>query len=143
MSIHSRFLPLAMILGATVTLSGCDLLGLGDISCDGSPQIEVGESINGTLQSGDGQDVDGAWLDAYILPIDTEGTSVTIDMTSSEVDAWLYLLEEDGSVVDVDDDGGSGLNARITQTLARGCYTIEATTFSPGDVGAYTLSVSG
>ncbi|MCY3952273.1 MAG: pre-peptidase C-terminal domain-containing protein [bacterium] len=65
---------------------------------------------------------------------------VTVDLESS-VDAYLYLLDGQGRVVDEDDDGGSGLNSRITRTLAAGTYRVEATTYSSGASGSFTLGV--
>ncbi|MCY3806605.1 MAG: pre-peptidase C-terminal domain-containing protein, partial [bacterium] len=65
---------------------------------------------------------------------------VTVDLESS-VDAYLYLLDGQGRIVDEDDDGGSGLNSRITRTLAAGTYRVEATTYSSGASGSFTLGV--
>lgn len=56
----------------------------------------------------------------------------TIDLTS-RVDTYLYLLRWDGSnwvIHTRNDDGGIGVNSKISQTLQAGQYRIEATTFS-------------
>ena len=69
---------------------------------------------------------------------------VTIDLTSS-VDTVLNLLRGAGTggmVVANNDDGGSGTNSRIIQTLQSGTYTIEATTFSAGVTGSFNISIS-
>jgi len=68
---------------------------------------------------------------------------VTIDLTSSK-DTYLFLLEgnnENGSIIERNDDGGTGFNSRITRTLAAGTYTIEATTYRT-DTGSFVLRVS-
>ena len=68
---------------------------------------------------------------------------VTIDLSSS-TDPYLYLLRgagTSGSVIESDDDGGSGTNSRIVHTLPAGTYTIEATTYSSGRRGRFTLSI--
>ena len=71
--------------------------------------------------------------------------AVEIDLVSSEFDAWLALREGadvEGRALVQDDDGGQGTNSRIATDLAAGRYTIEATSFTPGDTGAFTLTVT-
>ncbi|NOX91141.1 MAG: hypothetical protein GXP18_01425 [Gammaproteobacteria bacterium] len=68
---------------------------------------------------------------------------VIIDLQSS-IDTYLYLLNgagENGSVVASDDDGGSGFNSRIVRTLSAGTYTVEATTYSSGMTGSFSVSI--
>ena len=68
-----------------------------------------------------------------------------MDLTSPTVDTWLALRNGSGTgtgLIDADDDSGEGTNARISRTLAAGTYTIEATTFSGGETGSFTLSLS-
>ena len=69
-----------------------------------------------------------------------QAAPVTIDLTSASVNTWLALRGAAGLVTE-DDDGGQGANARISQTLDAGAYTIEATTFFGGVTGPFTLSV--
>ena len=72
-------------------------------------------------------------------------TAVTIDLTSS-VDTYLNLWSgttKTGSPLHSDDNGGSGTNARISQTLAAGSYIFEATTAQAGTTGSYSLTVAG
>ena len=71
--------------------------------------------------------------------------SVEIDLVSSEFDAWLTLREGadvTGRSLIHDDDGGQGSNARIDTALSAGTYTIEATSYAPGETGAFTLTVT-
>ncbi|MDE0669794.1 MAG: S8 family serine peptidase, partial [bacterium] len=72
--------------------------------------------------------------------------SVRIDLESS-MDTYLYLRrgldQRSGGHLVLNDDGGSGLNSRITRTLAAGDYTIEATTFRARRSGPFTLTVAG
>ena len=73
------------------------------------------------------------------------GSAVTIDLTSS-VDTYLHLWSgttKTDRPLYYDDNGGSGTNARISQTLAAGSYIIEATTKQTGMTGDYNLIVSG
>ena len=71
-------------------------------------------------------------------------TEVQIDLTSSQ-DTYLYLLrgaDANGTVVtDNDDFEAVSTNSRITETLAAGTYTIEATTYAEGVIGSFTLEV--
>ena len=76
-----------------------------------------------------------------------EATEVTIGLTSDE-DTYLYLLEgmgRDGMALHENDDivPATDTNSRIQETLAAGTYTIEATTYSVGQMGSFTLTVSG
>ena len=70
---------------------------------------------------------------------------VTIDLESS-VDTFLYLRRGDatsGSALQQNDDVVSGnTNSRIVATLPASTYTIEATTYSEGTTGSFTLGVS-
>ena len=73
--------------------------------------------------------------------------TVTIDLTSTSLDGYLYLLSGEGRsgrVVASDDNGGDGRNARIERELEAGVYTIEATTGgSPRRrTGAFELKVA-
>ena len=71
-------------------------------------------------------------------------TEVEINLTSAQ-DTYLYLLrgaDANGTVVTDNDDIESGnTNSRITRTLSAGTYTIEATTYSEGVTGDFTLSI--
>ena len=79
----------------------------------------------------------------YSFTLD-QRTEVQINLTSSQ-DTFLYLLrgaDADGAVVNYNDDVESGnTNSRITETLAAGTYTIEATTYGEGVTGSFTLEV--
>ena len=66
----------------------------------------------------------------------------------SDTDPYLYLREgeaKSGDVVAENDDvvPGTDTNSRIQGTLVAGTYTIEATTYSSGETGSFTLTVSG
>ena len=77
----------------------------------------------------------------------SEGSDVTITLESS-TDPYLYLRSGDaksGAVVHENDDvdPGTDTNSEIQATLGAGTYTIEATTYSAGETGSFTLTVSG
>jgi tetratricopeptide (TPR) repeat protein len=71
------------------------------------------------------------------------GKTYVIDMESFDFDAYLIVLGPSGKEVGRDDDGGGGLNARLTlRPTDSGTYQIVATSFTMGDVqGVYTLLI--
>ena len=76
----------------------------------------------------------------------TNSEEVTIELTSA-TDPYLFLLSgsgKNGSKLYENDDitpYGVNLNSRISETLAAGNYTIEATTYDAEATGNFTLSV--
>ncbi|MCP4219239.1 MAG: hypothetical protein GY765_31690, partial [bacterium] len=68
--------------------------------------------------------------------------TVTIDLESAE-DTYMYLVDSTGNILAQNDDGGNGLNSRITHQLpASGSYTIEATNRSYAQTGSFTVSLT-
>ena len=63
-------------------------------------------------------------------------------MDSDTLDTYLELFDEQGNVLDTDDDGGGGTNARLTTMVDPGTYYVVAKPFvSKGYVtGSYTLT---
>ena len=85
----------------------------------------------------------------YYTFILTESAEVSITLESSE-DAYLFLLDGDGRVLDADDDDddnqfalASSTDSGLRMTLPAGTYTIEATTYNPRITETFTLTVSG
>ena len=78
----------------------------------------------------------------------TEDSDISISLTSSEQDTYLYLTEgvgRDGDLVDENDDvdPGSDTNSLIeVEDLPAGEYTIEATTFEAEKTGDFRLVLS-
>ena len=72
---------------------------------------------------------------------------VTISLESTDADTYLYLRSGNAqsgmALAENDDHEGSLTMSQISKTLAAGSYTIEATTYAPGETGSFTLSVSG
>jgi hypothetical protein len=69
---------------------------------------------------------------------------LTVDLVSSDFDAYLIVRDPDGFTLGSDDDSGGELNARLHLILARdGTYRIIATSVADSARGRYTLSVSG
>jgi hypothetical protein len=105
--------------------------------------IECGQTRNATLNTLDcvttNQDT---YFDIWTFN-GQSGDMVTIDMTSTQVDPFLLLLDPNLDLFASDDDGGPGLNARISTTLDQtGLWGLSASGL-PGlaQTGAYTLSL--
>lgn len=77
----------------------------------------------------------------------TEATRVQIDLTSPVADSYVYLLDDTGTLLESDDDGGVRFNSRIVRALGAGAYTIEATNWGDRDLknlreAPYELSIA-
>ena len=102
----------------------------------------------------------GTWEPACVLPAGRMGRSgtfyarhytftlahaaqVTVDLTSSDQDAYLFLLQghgTDGTELRRNDDGGAGRNSKLTSiSLAAGDYTISASTYSRQRTGSFQV----
>jgi len=70
------------------------------------------------------------------------GMIYQIDMTSNDLDSYLYLVDDKGLVVAKDDNGGDKRDARIVYAPTRaGSFRIETTSARGNELGAFTLSV--
>ena len=116
--------------------SGCSE-GLGRIGSVGVSREGAWDGSCRSVHYGDGE---YARYYSFVL---TESGQVVIDLTSPTVDTWLALRYGTGTgfgLLAEDDDGGDGVDARITRRLEAGEYTIEATTLVGGVTGSYTLT---
>ncbi|NEO41912.1 MAG: tetratricopeptide repeat protein [Moorea sp. SIOASIH] len=69
------------------------------------------------------------------------GEAITIELTSSEFDAYLILVDPEQEKIAEDNDGGEGNNARVSLSLpSTGTYTVIVTTDKPEERGRYRLS---
>lgn len=99
-----------------------------------------GPSVAGRL----GQDsnilpADNSYFDTYAFE-GQAGQEIALDMISTEIDAYLILLDENGRDVAQDDDGGDRTNARLRTTLPTdGTYIVLANSYGPGESGRYQL----
>lgn len=72
------------------------------------------------------------------------GTEIQIDMVASDdsADPLIRLIGPDGTEVASDDDGGEGLNARLSYTIDQaGTYTVVASAFA-GNYGPYEITLT-
>ncbi|MEO1523572.1 MAG: peroxidase family protein, partial [Cyanobacteria bacterium J06633_2] len=83
-------------------------------------------------------------FDDFYLSGVTPGTLVQIDLTSTDTDPLLQLINADtGNVIASNDDGGSGFNARLQFTVQPNAdYILRSTTFGENATGTYTIESS-
>src|SRR6059036_1708208 len=108
------------------------------------PQISIGQTITGNLTGSDSLYPDTTYYKMYQF-MTTPNQETTIDLSSSDFDPVLIVRGEGLAQSIVDDDGGPGCAARVSQAfLARGSYRILVnTTTSPHrQTGRFTLAIS-
>lgn len=98
-------------------------------------------TVNGRLDSSSNRLEDKSYFNVHKFE-GKAGESVTINLTSSQFDAYLILLNPDNKLIAKNDDGGGGNRAKISITLATsGTYRIVVNTNKAGELGNYSLSL--
>jgi len=98
---------------------------------------------NGELRDGDETvpDSNGRIVDHYTFEV-VAGQQVEIDLTSNALDTLLMLQSPSGVNWENDDFEGQLGHSRLAMMLTEpGEYTASATTFQPGEMGAYQLVI--
>ncbi|MFT5485009.1 MAG: hypothetical protein ACI9GW_003679, partial [Halieaceae bacterium] len=71
------------------------------------------------------------------------GAVVKVDLESASIDTYLILIDSEDSIVAVNDDNSdNGSNSTVLVQLKPGTYQVVAATFSDGQAGIYSVSVS-
>ena len=96
--------------------------------------MSVGDTFNGSVS--DSTDAD--WVKITF----TAGEVYTINLTGNTLsDPYLYLMDSSGSEIARNDDGGLGLDSKLTYTASTsGTYYLVADAYST-NIGSYSLSV--
>jgi uncharacterized protein YjdB len=102
--------------------------------------IPFGQTADGVMSNSDCKLGDNTPIQRYRFTL-AQRTKVEIVMSSATVDPYLFLFDDKGTVLEEDDDGGTGLNARIMRTLAAGTYEVGANVFAGNSFGAFQLAV--
>ncbi|GAB4292373.1 MAG: hypothetical protein Fur0025_28060 [Oscillatoriaceae cyanobacterium] len=143
------------------TSSFSDQVGVYNLDVNGSGQLQAlstfdpdgiaaqlppQSSIPGRLGGGDPTDADrDAFYDDYLLNL-SAGSSITVKLSSSEIDAYLELYRQDtGELLDVNDDSGDGsFDSEITINAIPGVsnYIVRASSFSREE-GNYNIEALG
>ncbi len=100
--------------------------------------LTYGQAVSGALAANDCRLNDNTATQAFEFTL-TTATKVEILMTSTALDAYLFLADASLEVIAEDDDGGGGTNARIMQILPAGRYIVVANTYDADSYGAYQL----
>lgn len=110
------------------------------VSAGGKGLLDV--KVAGKLTDADPKDPGrGAPSKAHVVRLKA-GQVYTIDLVSSQFDAFLRLQDNKGKQLAEDDDSGGGLNARIIFKCPRdGEYRVICTSFNAQGRGAYVLTV--
>lgn len=104
-------------------------------------QVLRGQTVQGRLTSGDARLADNTYYQSWTF-YGQAGEMVTLEVTSTDFDAYAVIQDQNGNVLSRDDDSGGNLNARIVFTLPyTGNYRMLANTLRVGATGAYSLSV--
>jgi uncharacterized protein (TIGR03437 family) len=109
----------------------------------------LGQSIDGALSGNDCRSTldPETYADRYTFT-GQAGQQLTVKMSSSSIDTFLLLFGPDGKVMEWNDDFEYSSNAMTpgaggyVELSTNGIYTIEATSFGPGETGAYRLDIN-
>ncbi len=93
--------------------------------------VDTESDTQGSLSAGD--------LDYFHIEVSGSGTLEAY--TSSDIDTVGQLESADGALVRSNDDGGTDLNFRISETVTVGTYFIQVKGYDSDDTGSYTLHV--
>lgn len=102
--------------------------------------LTVGQTFSGTLAAADCKLADNSAIQNFTFTLTTE-TVLEIEMTSTVVDPYLYVLDANGKILAEDDDGGPGINARVLHLFPAGKYFVVANTFDANSYGPFQLTV--
>ena len=104
--------------------------------------LALGQPVEGRLALGDCEfALDDSYVDVYEVTLPAQAT-LQIEMSSSEVDAYIGFFSGAGVFLGEDDNSGGGRNARfITTPLDPGKYRIWANS-AGATAGAYSLTVT-
>ncbi|MGD1865281.1 MAG: trypsin-like peptidase domain-containing protein [Phormidesmis sp.] len=99
-----------------------------------------GQSIQGQLTTNsEVLPTDSSYYNAYSFE-GRRGQNISIEMSSTSVDAYLILLSPQGRDLIQDDNSGGNGNAKLVFTVPEnGTYTILANSYGSRETGAYAL----
>ena len=78
---------------------------------------------------------------AYTLNV-RRAIILNVELTSSQFDPYLYLLDKSLQLIATDDNTGGGKNARLYISVPAGTYTVLATSAVAAGVGDFRLAAS-
>ncbi|MEO7363768.1 MAG: Ig-like domain-containing protein [Gemmatimonadaceae bacterium] len=103
--------------------------------------IGVGQTFSGALVAADCRLGDNSTLQYFTFTLAAQAV-LEIEMTSTAVDAYLFVADANFNTLVEDDDGGpTGTNARVLRAFPAGKYYVAANAYDANSFGAYQLSV--
>lgn len=105
-----------------------------------SQAISPGQTVRGRLEGGDNTLDSGEYIDRWTFQA-RRGDVYEAVLNGTNLDPYLLVRGPGGLSEDNDDDAGSR-NSRLRFTVpADGTVTLGATTYEPGETGAYSLNL--
>ena len=102
----------------------------GDSRSAATP-VTVGSATPGGLEPGD--------VDFFEVEVSAARTLVAY--TTGDLDTFGYIEDDTGTVLDSDDDGGDGLNFRVSRDVEAGTFYIRVEGLGDDETGPYMLHV--
>lgn len=147
-------LPEAGTIKIAVTSYGAGATGEYDLSIDHQAaadntsisndvtRLEPGQPVAGELTASDNTLSQGEYVDSYSFDA-AAGQPITVDMISTDVDAFLAVILPDDKTIQNDDFAGQGSNSRVQfNAPMAGRYQVWTTTYAGGVTGTYTVKLS-
>jgi hypothetical protein len=107
--------------------------------------IQVGQTVTGTLATSDPEfPGDSTYFQRWILPV-TQFQTFTVDLESTDFDAYIMLTRGRGEKLVENDDGGGGCNARLVYTAQDDHpvrVVVNTASRPPRQTGRFTLRIA-
>jgi hypothetical protein len=125
-----------------MTAGECETLAGIVVTLPATGQLRVGAEVTGEITVSDPVSGDETYLQVWELPLQA-GERATVDLLSSDFDAFLYLVGPGIEGAAFDDDSAGACDARLTFTASEsGTFRVAVNTVLSGSVGSYRLRVT-
>ena len=120
--------------------------GVGVFASGSAAGVQGGDkgtqSYSGRLEKGDEQLSSNEYFDMYTFQA-SAGEEVAVDLRSNDFDPFLILMSPTDKDTQNDDYDGSSSHSRVEKVLDEsGEWRVVVTSYSPGDMGAYDLTIA-
>ncbi|MFZ4120025.1 MAG: pre-peptidase C-terminal domain-containing protein [Caulobacterales bacterium] len=108
----------------------------------GGSRLTPNAPIQASLAASDQRLSSGEFVDRFTF-MGRRGQRATLEMRSGQIDSYLMVTAPSGDQQDNDDANANTRDANLNFVLREdGEYQVSATSYSPGEVGAYTLRMA-